>query len=374
MKKSLISIHILLLAMLSMVFVACKKDSENMELPPVLDKVRVTTKDSTAVAGTRGTWFVAQGKYLATAYKLTVNDREAYLNPTFIKDDNIVFTIPSDAPFANTTNKIKVFTKYGEAVIDFRVIAPPPTITSVLPLNVAAGDIVTVTGLNLTSAGPGDVKFGNTVAEIMPGATETEMKIKIPAGERFGNLNFTVNAQTASSKEVISVIRQYLYNDNLAYYPGVGTLGQGGIYAGSFNGSFADIGGGSTDYARQGTKSLKAALTNSGGLVLLGAWGDQASAPLISAVDGRFLKFSVYVKMDPVPAADKVNLDVNTGGANVNIGPIKGNEWVEFIIPLSSLGNPAKITSMQFKQAASPGTTIPNGGANIVYLDEMGIL
>jgi hypothetical protein len=363
MKKLIALTNIIWVLMLSIVFVSCKKD-ENAT-PPMLERVRILAKDSTVVGGFRGVWYTVQGLHLATTNKVTVNDLDAYLNPTMITDNFVTFSVPLNAPFRDVPDKIKVFTKYGEALIDFKVIAPPPTLTSVAPLNVQVGDIVTVKGLNLTSAGPGDIKFGNTVVEIQPGSTDTEMKIKIPAGERFGKLNFTVNGQTATTKETISVIRVYYFKDALASNGGWGCWngGWGNAAAGALN----------TTTIRQGTNSWKFPYNQTWGTYQHGMWG---TVPLLSDISGQFFKMSVYVEM-PVSNEVRFEIKAKNGAGTFNAAfsdVVKGGAWTEIIIPLSSLGNPDKITELQILQAAPTGGSIPNGGVNTVYFDEIGIL
>jgi hypothetical protein len=369
MKKSILTTHIVLLAMLSMVFLSCKEDGD-LNAPPKLDRVRVLSKDSTATSGMRGTWYSMQGLHLATTYKVTVNDLDAYINPALITDQNIVFSIPVNAPYLNVLDKIKVITKYGEALIDFKVVVPPPPIiTSVAPLNVNPGDTVTIVGLNLTSAGPGDVKFGNTVAEVVPGSTNTQMKIKVPAGERFGRISITGNNQTAITNETISVIKLYYYRDALAGYTSWGCwnggFGNGGVAPGS-----------SADTTRQGNSGLRFAYTLTGGTYQHGMWGI-AAVPLFSAVGAQFFKMSVYVNMNPT---DELRFQIRAKNSAGTLSPavfsevVKGRQWTEVIIPLSSFSNPDKFTELQITQAAPTGSSIPNAGVNTVYFDEIGVL
>jgi hypothetical protein len=142
---------------------------------------------------------------------------DASFNSALNTDNNIVVRIPYNAPTAvtdpNVPNNIRVVTDHGEAVFDFQVVAPPPSVLSASNENALPGKVITLTGSNfylLTSVVfPGNVNAaGYTV-----NSTATEITVTVPAGATTAG-NIVVTGQFGSGSSV------FIFNNYKAPAPG----------------------------------------------------------------------------------------------------------------------------------------------------------
>ena len=134
---------------------SCSKD-DAAEKMPVITGVRVidpTLADSTFTECTAGTSIVLMGRNLASTYEIYINDQKVTFQGTFVTDNNIILTIPSDIQLTGVNpdlkNEIRVVTREGVAVYPFHINAGGCSIASMqarFPLS--AGDEIVLTGSN----------------------------------------------------------------------------------------------------------------------------------------------------------------------------------------------------------------------------------
>lgn len=150
----------LLMALLvgsSAFFTACSDDSEGGQ--PVIESVRITDPekaDSTFTQATPGSMIVIQGRNLAHATALYINDQEVSFNPNMNTNHSLIATIPTEENGFELTvwndklnPEIRLVTPGGVATFSFKVLAPTPSISRVAgKYPRVAGDELTIYGTN----------------------------------------------------------------------------------------------------------------------------------------------------------------------------------------------------------------------------------
>jgi len=114
---------------------------------------------------------------------------------------SLTATVPAGA----TTGKISVSTRGGTATsaTDFTVI-PTPTITSFTPAAGPSGQLVTITGANLT--GTSAVKFNGVAATSYTVVSATTITATVPVGAMTGKITVTTLGGTATSTTAFTVV------------------------------------------------------------------------------------------------------------------------------------------------------------------------
>lgn len=334
-----------LLAIVSPFITSCDEDDSGA--PPVLDRVSLVTKDSTTNVGSRGTTYVIFGNNLATTQEVYFNDQKADLNTTYVRNDNIIVRVPDNTPYLDASNKIRVVTKYGDSEIDFEIEQPKAEITSFTPGVATDGSIVTITGNYFDDATVAfvDQKTGVATAAEIVFASVNEIQVKVPDGTKVAYIDVTTAVGT--TRAVNSFGFNYI------------------IFADALSEEFEDWSwGGTQDFAsttrvKSGEFSLKR--TNDG------AWaGLQLHSKNTLSLAG-YTSFKLSVYGGPGTAAKKINVSIS-GGPSISI-QVKEDQWADFTLPLSSLGNPTSITEIMMQD---DGGTEP--GQYVIYLDEVGLL
>lgn len=144
------------LSLLLWVTFACEKNEDlHSGPPPVIQKVRLVDpakKDSTFTQALPGTLVVIQGENLHATLDVYFNDMEAPFNAVYNTANNLIVTIPADAPTEATnpkvSNKIRLVTTHGETTYDFVLLPPPPTITGMSNENAPASSKIKLYGFN----------------------------------------------------------------------------------------------------------------------------------------------------------------------------------------------------------------------------------
>lgn len=138
-------------------FTSCSNDDGGGM--PVIESVRITDPekaDSTFTQAAPGSMIVIQGRNLAHATALYINDQEVSFNPNMNTDHSLIATIPSEENGFQLTvwneklnPEIRLVTPYGEATYAFKVLAPTPSISRVAgKYPREAGDMLTIYGTN----------------------------------------------------------------------------------------------------------------------------------------------------------------------------------------------------------------------------------
>jgi len=364
--KRIVSINkIILLAAIALVAVtqqACKKDSSGGGTPVIKDvrMVDSTKRDSFFTQALPGTLIVIQGSGFSGLQHVYFNDFDASFNAALNSDNNIIISIPSDAPTAppldKVSNQIKVVTDHGQAIFDFVLILPPPAITSASNENAASGSTITLTGTNfygITQVTFPGGKAGMNVKVNSP----TEIQVTVPDGITAGDsLHVIGDFGTAASPFIfdnwLSPSTGFLANfegttsqwspptDN-PYYGWSQQQWVGGfvtdpsVFPGA-TGNSVEINPGGNKVATDNSwwQDNNAIITNTA------TWVNDMSAPIGSYA----LKFEAYVKKDWTAGS----IWIGTSFPNWNYlaewapwkkaasGKYKTNGWVTVTIPLSS--------------------------------------
>lgn len=138
-------------------FTACSNDDDNAT--PVIESVRITDPekaDSTFTQATPGSMIVIQGRNLAHATALYINDQEVSFNPNMNTNHSLIATIPSEENGFELTvwneklnPEIRLVTPHGSATFAFKVLAPTPSISRIAgKYPREAGDMLTIYGTN----------------------------------------------------------------------------------------------------------------------------------------------------------------------------------------------------------------------------------
>lgn len=156
-------------------------------------------------------YYIIQGTGLSTVSKIYFNDFDTYFNPVLVTDTAIFVLIDEKTPYANSSNKLKVVTKFGTILYDFMISPPTPKLVSYNPINAVEGDIVTVYGdyfLNPL------VKVGTVDVPVISSSL-TELKFKMPANAANKYVTVTNISGSATSKEAIgtALFDDIWYND-----------------------------------------------------------------------------------------------------------------------------------------------------------------
>ncbi len=323
---------------------ACKKDSDSA--PPTIDRFRLTLKDSAITAAGVGNTIAIIGTHLASTQKVFINDFPININPSYIKDDVILVQIPRETPYRNQSNKIKVVTLYGEALKDFKVNQPPPSITSFSPNAGNPGDIITIVGKDLDNVKK--VTIGADSVKIISNNSDTEVKVAVPAGGSAGQITVTTIGGSATSATSFGV-SLVIYSDVMA--------NNWDAYEWD-----ADRDMVSTEQVKKG-KSIKMTFTKA-----YGGFG-AGTADVINVTKYTALKMSIYAKTtDP-----EVKLKVGIKGADGTTNRfskiiILTPGWNDFTLDFATdLSKPDRFVEFQIQEWG-------NAKLPIIYIDDIGLL
>jgi len=356
-------------------FASCKKDAQGGKSAPTVERVRLLSKndtirdvihqitldsisvydqtrlnpfDSTIASGRLSTPYAILGTNLLTTRSVSINGVSVYFNPGLVTDKSIILTIPATVPFGPTqSNKLTIVTQYGTVDFTFSIMQPPPVIASFAPLAASEGDIITITGTVFNSVSA--VKFNDVPAEIVGTPTNTEIKVKVPAGVVQANLFVTTPGGTSKSPGTFG-FKALVYDDS---FP----TGWGSYFG--YN-STRDIA--NAEQPKRGTAAIKTTFSDAYGAFQVGYNGatlDVKKAGLTS------IKFSVYGGAST--AGKSIQVVINGAYGSAVVVPLSTGSYTDYTIPLSSLGNPAVINEL----------VIQNYGGNVpstIYIDDIGFI
>ena len=313
----------------------------------IYDQTRLNAYDSTVVAGRLNTQYAILGTNLKTTKSVSFNGVSVYFNPGLVTDNSIILTLPATLPFGPTeSNKLVIVTQYGTVEFNFAIQQPPPIIASFTPLAASAGDIVTITGSVFNSVSA--VRFDTTPAEIVGTPTNTEIKVRVPAGVVQAYVYVTTPGGTTRSPGSFG-FKALVYDD--AFTPGWGS------YFG-YN-STRDIA--NTEHPKRGTVAIKTTFSDAYGAFQVGYNG----ATLDVKKSGlTAIKFSVYGGTGTTGKSVQVVINGSYGSAFAV--PISPGSYTDYTVPLSSVGNPATISELVIQ--------IVNGNGSTVYIDDIGFI
>ncbi|MFW5753544.1 MAG: glycan-binding surface protein [Marinilabiliaceae bacterium] len=183
-------------------FQSCDEDSDASDDSPEIRYVRLTdpeASDSLVTSAFLGTTIALIGEDLGNVQEIWFNDQSAKLNKSYITDETIIVTIPSDIP-DEVTNQIRLITNAGkEVTYDFQVDVPKPLLSSMKCEYVPDGETAIIRGNFFLGdeETPLKVTFpGNLEGEI-DSYDRREIRVTVPEGAGSGPV--TVQSMYGSS-------------------------------------------------------------------------------------------------------------------------------------------------------------------------------
>lgn len=363
--------------------VSCKKNNDS---PPSLTRVRTVAQydtvavmhridlgtsytsqdvipvafDSTVTAAPLGGLIAIMGANLQTTTTVSFNGYPVYFNPALVTNTSIIVKIPAETPWKNGNNKLVVTTKYGSATLDFTILQPAPTITSLSQFAGNPGDTVTITGTVLDNASV--VKFGKTPAKIVS-VTSTAIKVIVPANA-LGVTAVTTPGGTsvgpyASYNGVVPPIAIPFGFKSLLYEDAVPANG----YTFGFIGWNANTQ--STEQVKRGPYSTRVDYTGNYAGYAVG------SGPGIDLTGVTYVKFSIYGGSTGTEGkVIKVALN-DFDHRQVSI-ILHERTWSTYVIPLnlfqdaSQPGTPTSLSYMGFQELSA-------NAPETIFLDDLGV-
>jgi hypothetical protein len=236
-----------------------------------------------------------------------------------------------------------VTTKYGSVVYNFKILQPAPEITSFSPGAGDAGTEVTLTG-NYFS-GVTSVKLNNTNLTIVS-SSKTQIKVTIPSTITGGY--FSVTTPSGTTKAAISYgLGHVIYADAL-------TTG----WSNTSYSTTATVN--NTLNVLRGTNSIKTNYTAG-----FGGFRLTKAAPAISTAGFSAIKFSVFTGTNAGGFKIRVILNGSSTVTYTLTLPTTLGVWTQIEVPLSIIGNPTTISSIELKEYS--------GKIFEVFFDDIGL-
>ena len=154
MKKIITKISFYAVAALSLAFcfTACEDEPDRFKLtdglPTVyyIRPVNVAASDSLLTGAYMGNSICLVGENLRSVYKMLFNDQVAVLNNSYITDNTLLVDVPNEIP-GEVSNLIYLINKTADTVkVDFNVLVPGPTISSMKNEYAPAGTVSVLYG------------------------------------------------------------------------------------------------------------------------------------------------------------------------------------------------------------------------------------
>jgi hypothetical protein len=349
-KKSQNTITLGCIALCSVLLLSsCKKDNyvdyttKFNALPPSISAVTDLNNRALALSSVvYGDWIIIKGQNLGTTSKVEFSTVAAADSLFNADDTTITVKIPSNLPDP-VNNPITVTTKYGKAVYGFKILQPAPVISSFSPGAGGAGTEVTITGDYFS--GVSSVKLNTTDLAIVS-SSKTQIKVTIPATITGGF--FFVTTPSGTTRAAISYGLGYvIYADALT--------------AGWSNTSYSTTAiFNNTANVLRGTNSVKCNYT-----ATFGGFRLTKAAPSISTTGYSAVKFSVYGSTNSGGFKIRVIINGSSTATFTLTLPTTLGVWTQVEVPLSSLGNPATISSIELKEFS--------GRIFEVFFDDIGL-
>lgn len=339
MKKIRISLSLCILATSLLFLFSCKKEQIEDQSPPTLTEViTLTARNAPIKSIGYGEWIIIKGKNLKTTFKVDFNGTLAADSLLYGNDSTVTVKIPSSLTDP-INNPITVTTKYGSATLNFQILQPAPVITSFDPAAGASDDIITIKGNYFK--GLTGVKFETTNATVIS-STQTEIKVKVPTGIKFGYIYVTTPIGTVKSGQSFG-LKFTIFDEAMA----------SGWSNTSYTSTY-DMN--HTTTVRRGIKAIEHKFTRG-----FGAARFTKATPAFSTSGYTHLKISI--NGGPGTSGKKVRITIVTGKSFDII--LTQGVWTDYQIPLTNLGSPATISAITFQEFS--------GLASQIYIDDVGL-
>lgn len=322
---------------------SCKKDIAEDTSPPVINAVTdLTNRDIALTAVNYGDWIIIKGNHLATTYKVDFNGVLASDSLRYSDDTTVTVKIPPTLPDP-ANNPITVTTKYGSATYNFRILQPPPVISSVNPGAGAVDDEITINGDYF--GGLSEVRFESIVATIVS-STKTQIKVKVPTGGTYGYIYVTTASGTVKSPKVFG-FKYVIYDDALA----ATWYGSSWSSTTTYN---------NTVTIKRGTNSIKQAYTTA-----WGAFRTSKNSPALTLTGYTGVKFSIYAGAGSLNRKIKIYLN-GLSGSGYTFTITQTGQWIDYEVPLFNLGNPTTLNAVVLQEFSG----VVQGD---VFIDDIGL-
>jgi len=340
MKRNRLSISIFAtIAAMLFLLSACKKDSSESTAPPTLTEVtNLTARTAPLSSIGYGEWILINGTNLGTTYSVDFNGTPAADSLVYANENSITVKIPALLKDP-VNNPITVTTKYGSATLNFKIMQPPPLISSIDPPAGAPNDVITIVGNYFK--GVTDVKFESTSATIVS-STQTEIKVRVPASVNYGYIYVTTPVGTVKSAKYFG-LKAVIFDDAM------GTNWSNTSYSSTWDMDQSVI-------VRRGTKAIGHKFSVGFGAARF------RSVPDFNLTGYTALKISIYGGAGT--AGKKVRITI-VSGKTYDIVLTEG-KWTDYEVPLINLGSPASIGYITFQEFS--------GFAGQIYIDDVGLI
>ncbi len=342
MNKNKISQTVLLMmSLLMLIITSCKKESsENKAAPTISSVINLTDRGTPLTQVDYGAWIIIKGANLSTTSKVDFNGTLASDSLVYATENEVTVKIPSTLKDP-INNPITITTKYGTVTHSFKILQPPPLVSSFNPAAGGPNDEITIKGDYFK--GVTEVKFDNTVATIVS-STQTEIKVKIPAGVSSGYVFVTTPVGTAKSVTPFG-LRTIIFDDVLGT---TGTVWSNTSYSSTW------------DMAQNVIKRRGAIAIGHKYSVGFGACRFR-SIPAFTIGTHTMLKISIYGGAGT--AGKKVRISLTPAKSTFELILTEG-VWTDYVIPLVNLGSPTSIEYITFQEFS--------GFAGQIYIDDVG--
>jgi hypothetical protein len=317
-------------------------------------------QDSTTTSGNGGNYYVIVGTNLGSTTAVTFNDTAAFVNRAWLTDTTIIVAIPSNAWTPNEPNTLTVTTLHGSVGTTFHVNQPAPNISGLNPSAAPAGDTITVNGILFYNVD--SVTFVSDIIDVQAQVvsyTPTQIQVVVPPGivEAFVHVYTPGGAAVSPSAFGFKYV---IYKDGLTLDWG----GNGGGYSG-YNSTinFTD----NSNPPPGGSEDIMVTVGGAYGALQIGYGGATLT---VSTLNLQGVRFAIAGGSN-VPAGGQPAQVVINGNYTDNYQftiPASSSGYQTFIIPLSSLGNPATISEFVIQMQGSGGPGI------IFYVDNLGFI
>lgn len=186
--------YILILGVFASFFASCTKESpKDSDAQPVVKYIRYTDQelsDQLLTSASMGQTIAIIGESLEGVNKVLFNDLDARLNPTLVTPTSIIVDVPSAMP-GEVTNTLTLTTSNGkQAVIDFQVVIPSPTVTNISCEWSMVGTKAIITGQSFFARANGtiDVIFPGNINAQVTSFTNTSIEFIVPEGAAKGSI------------------------------------------------------------------------------------------------------------------------------------------------------------------------------------------
>jgi hypothetical protein len=332
------NIGVSLVMLATLMLGACKKDSSENTAPPTLTAVTTLNERGTPLQSIGyGEWIIIKGTNLSTTSKVDFNGTLAADSLTYSEDNSITVKIP-----ANLTdpinNPITVTTKYGTATLNFQIKQPGPQIADFSPGAGNVDDEITIDGNYFKGITGVTI---NGVAATIVSSTQTQVKIKVPAGGTYGQVVITTPVGSVTATKTFG-LKHTIFDDalrnswtNTSY-------------------SFTSLDLASTTNTRRGTTAINVVHKSFSAVRfrLVAKFATAGYSMVKISMFGGPGTQGKKVRISVTPAAGTYDLVLNEG------------KWTDYQVPFINIGNPATIEYLTFQEFS--------GFASQIFIDDVG--